>query len=104
MKPADKIAFLKSLSKPTITNKEIDNPSIKELPTLDTVEPMVQPKKEAYVSSVLTSNAESIEQSLQFDSEKLAEMASTVLESSMLADGLADWDIEPPVSLVKRRG
>ena len=44
---------------------------------------MVQPKKEAYVSSVLTSNAESIEQSLQFDSEKLAEMASTVLESSM---------------------
>jgi len=41
---------------------------------------------------------------LQVDAEKLEKMTSTVLEASMLADGLAEWDIEPPISCVKRRG
>lgn len=104
MNPADKIAFLKSLSKAAITNNEIETPSIKELPTLDTVEPKIQPKRESYVSSVLESTAESIEQSLRVDAEKLEKMTATVLEASMLADGLAEWDIEPPISFVKRRG
>lgn len=104
MNPADKIAFLKSLSKAAITNNEIETPSIKELPTLDTVEPKIQPKRESYVSSVLESTAGSIEQSLRVDAEKLEKMTSTVLEASMLADGLAEWDIEPPISFVKRRG
>ena len=103
MNPADKIAFLKSLSKAAITNNEIENPSIKALPTLDTVEPKIQPKRESYVSSILESTAESIEESLQLDAEKLEKMASTVLSASMLADGLAEWDIEPPINLVKRR-
>ena len=53
---------------------------------------------------MLESTAESIEQSLRVDAEKLEKMTSTVLEASMLADGLAEWDIEPPISFVKRRG
>lgn len=103
MNPADKIAFLKSLSKAAITNNEIEKPSIKALPTLDAVEPTIQHKRESYVSSILESTAESIEESLQLDAEKLEKMVSTVLSASMLADGLAEWDIEPPINLVKRR-
>ena len=56
------------------------------------------------MSSVLEHTAESIEQCLKVDAEKLEKMTTAVLESSMLADGLAEWDIEPPISLVKRRG
>ena len=48
MNPADKIAFLKSLSKAAITNNEIEKPSIKALPTLDAVEPTIQHKRESY--------------------------------------------------------
>lgn len=104
MNPVDKIAFLKSLSKAAITNNEIEKPSIKALPTLDEVEPRIHSKRENYVSSVLEHTAESIEQCLKVDAEKLEKMTTAVLESSMLADGLAEWDIEPPISLVKRRG
>jgi len=80
MNPADKIAFLKSLSKAAITNNEIENPSIKALPTLDTVEPKIQPKRESYVSSILESTAESIEQSLQVDAEKLEKTTEQLLK------------------------